>query len=659
MHAVLYTLSISMMNNSRGSLSWYLPCAVAGLFVVGCQLPREPASKQQMRASGTVAAAVLAPAVGADAGGPRQDASTSASIEAYWDREFYASSDIQHSFDTANGSHIDCIPFGAQHSVRARVAHGLPMAPPPPAGVVPASAAAGSIPSTPAGNDGTADDEGNLRACPSGTVMATRPQVSDIDAAGGLQAYASQRRPRPQNVQNAGEHDCWNNDNPLNYTGSPPSNYCAGANGGGGWQDYPGAGVCGNYDHAVGIQTSQWLPITGYRYNGRTFVPVYSPGFYGASAIVPVYLPYVDNADPGEHITTQLWMQTGNCENWWNGNNGAPTGQQCPIGTGCTSENCAVQSLELGTVSTYVPSDFGTRTSGFVFYTNDGYFTGCYSNDPGDACPCYAAGGCTTSYCTTDSDCGSDQVCYIPAKECYPVNPYVEIEGGYYTPGTYIAGSDYGTIPYELPIEVWNGTSAGLPYYYIFMYGQWIGWYTTAVFDWPEQERYADSGAVVADAAGGGAPGPMVSGPATYLQAGGEVFQTWPYKSGYSYHSGTSMASDWPATSGYKYAAYVRNVEYLDSATRISAVDGGYSATGQQTAALTFMTQDTSPGVPEYMLDYNSTFSSGIPGVCGYYAGQFTSENDYFMWYDTSTSTAAGSSGWGTYFYIGTEGQAY
>jgi hypothetical protein len=539
-----------------------------------------------------------------------------AAIDDYRNNNFYAEADIRHSFDTVRGDHVDCIDFGAQHSVKARLAAGLEMAPSPPSGVIPAAALAAHMVPSPGGNDGALDGNGQVRSCPAGTVMKSRPSVAEIMSFGGLEAYKvfARGRPRPQNTQNSVEHDCWNNDHALNYTTSH-ADIC------GTWDaSVPGAGYCGNYDHATGIQTSDWLP--------EHFViggpPVYATGYYGASAITPVYQPTVDTLGApssynDEQGVTQFWMQTGQCSNWWNGNNGADAGQQCQAGNACGS-NCAVQSMELALTTVHIPGS-GSVSQGKVFYTPDGYLSGCFSDQGDGFCPCYSSDGCPG---------GATQ-------------PYVEVTDGYYTPGVSLDANAYGDVPYELPIEVWNGTAAGLPYYYIFMFGQWIGWYPTSIFDWPY------SGALTTSQ-GAGTAGPMVDGPATYLQAGGEVFQTWPYvvATNTSHHSQTSMGSDWPATSGYKYASYQRNVQYLDSTATATTLDGS----ALHDASLTLHTTS----VPSYMLDHNSTFPSGVPGLCGYKAGGFTTENGVDMWYDTSTSAAAGGTGWGEYFYFGTVG---
>ncbi len=93
------------------------------------------------------------------------------------------------------------------------------------------------------------------------------------------------------------------------------------------------------------------------------------------------------------------------------------------------------------------------------------------------------------------------------------------------------------------------------------------------------------------------------------------------------------MVSEYPASDGYRYAAYQRNVEYVNP-------------DGYQAADITLNTAN----VPSYMGD------DSVPGLSGLYAGSFKDENGVTHGYTTSTTTAAGGSGWGTYFYFGTSG---
>jgi Neprosin len=105
-----------------------------------------------------------------------------------------------------------------------------------------------------------------------------------------------------------------------------------------------------------------------------------------------------------------------------------------------------------------------------------------------------------------------------------------------------------------------------------------------------------------------------------YLQVGGEVYDEWPNNN----HTTTQMGSGIPPTSasghGYEYAAYHRNVTYIDSSINY------------HNASL------------QYIVTPSGDLDEGIPGICGYEAGLF---------YTLSSSIAAGASGWGTYFYYG------
>ncbi len=151
------------------------------------------------------------------------------------------------------------------------------------------------------------------------------------------------------------------------------------------------------------------------------------------------------------------------------------------------------------------------------------------------------------------------------------------------------------------------------------LYGIYAGYMPTSIFDWPSDQA---SGA-----------GPMVDGPAAYLQAGGEVFHTWPSNK----HSGTPMVSEKPASDGYQYAAYQRDIEYVNP-------------DGYQEASLTWL---TSPTVPSYMDDDN------VKGLCGLYSASFVDQNGVTHGYSTSLTTAPGgpyASSWDTYFYFGTSG---
>jgi Neprosin len=480
------------------------------------------------------------------------------SITAYLEEAFYADTDVKHSFHTALGQQVDCIDFYAQHSFKALQAQGVS---------IPSSAPSlPSSPVTPAYKPdafrGDLDADGNARICPTGTVPSTRPTLAQITAVGGIAVFKgllAQQKP-PSGSQDPAEHDCWLNSSNGDRT-SGPSN----------WQ----------YEHAVGIQS----PTSG-AYGFVTNMAVYN------GTVVP-------GLSPAEHNDSQLWVQTGSCDNLYPGNGGSP---QCTIGAGGN----AIQSLEAGWIVApdYPPPYFGGSGHGvqtpylFVFFTADGYNTDfCWAGQGGSCCPGGTSGGLTQ---------GTD--CWV----AWPGATYVANEA--LTPGTIGV-----TPPPELVIQVWQGsaTNSSESGWWVWANGNLIGWYPPNTFTYPNSS-------VV---------GPMGYGPATYLQAGGEVFDAW--QSGG--HTSTSMGSGIaPSVSGsvpnYGQAAYHRNITYIDNHNNyISAGLSYYWA-------------------PAYEQDYGY-------GVCGYQSGWWEN-GDGTGSYSLSLAGAPNGQNWGEYFfYGGGEGQ--
>jgi hypothetical protein len=144
--------------------------------------------------------------------------------------------------------------------------------------------------------------------------------------------------------------------------------------------------------------------------------------------------------------------------------------------------------------------------------------------------------------------------------------------------------------------------------------GEVIGMYPPAAFNWSD-----------------GSPGPMGNGPATYLQAGAEVYDEWPRGIfGEPNHTNTTMWSDNKADEGFGFAGYVRNLTYQDGQ--------GFP----HDAVLETIT------VPE------SEGDLGIPGLCGLHAGNWldpVSSNQGS--YSGSLDAPPGEEGWGSYYYFG------
>lgn len=97
----------------------------------------------------------------------------------------YTAKDVRHSFHTKFGETIDCIDFFAQQGVKELADQGTPIT------ELPAPEPQPNIP--PDLKDvfftGTADDEGQARACPQDSVPILRITAEDIRAAGGLHAF--------------------------------------------------------------------------------------------------------------------------------------------------------------------------------------------------------------------------------------------------------------------------------------------------------------------------------------------------------------------------------------------------------------------------------------------------------------------------------------
>jgi hypothetical protein len=502
-------------------------------------------------------------------------------IQNYLDQTFYATSAIASSFVSAAGEQIDCIPFAAQPSVQAWLGAGvaMPQTFPSPPALDP------SMPPPNGASDmefaGQLDVNGQPRSCAGGQVPKIRPTIAQIQAAGGLDAYkqalASQRH--PMGSQDPAEQDCWLNTAPGD--GSPI-----------------GSANAVDWEHGVGIQTSGWLP-TG------------APGFFGAHMQTPIYFPFIQ-ATPNlqstgpDHTNTQFWVQTAGCENWYNppadlqsGNeakNQCQTGAACTNCTGTACKQCAVQSLEI----TPFIKQGDTAPHLKIFFTTDGYFLrNCYVGDTCKGCPTFPINVTPPGQppATENSDC----FVALPGAR-YTANMALTVKNG-------SGAAQYGVPPNEVELAVWNGSAVGKPGWWIFVNQNLIGWYPPATFNWPD-----------------GTPGPLSNGPANYLQAGGEVFNTWPA----GVHTDTAMVSDNAAAAGFEYAAYARNVQYLDS------MEAAHDA------ALTYAVAPT------------SELDQSIPGLCGFESGTWTDASSAAGGYTVaSSSVPPGAAGWGQYLYFG------
>lgn len=465
-------------------------------------------------------------------------------ITAWINQHFYADGDIDYSFLTGPGQRVDCINFFAQHSVQAYKTMGVDL---DPTKIPPA-------PPLPPGQtypddqpgavfDGTLDVNGNPRQCPPGDVAVNRPTVAEIQLVGGLYAYKHLRKPL---CGDGGGNYCTQCGDTCTNLQSCFEHDCFL------WSDV--STNTGVYEHAVGIQTD------------------FSDPLYGMLTVAPIYYSPVSYS--AEHGINQLWIQTGVCENWpeYYG-----SGQLCNTYNGASDQ--AVQSLEVGLYS--YASSYSTNPQTVVFITQDGYYTHCFAGQGGDCCPWGPDAGTLPNGEKEGTDCWVASPTYG-----YMVNEYL-------SPST-----PNGSAPQEISFQVWNGSDASptaYPGWWVYMNGKVVGYYPPNAFIWPTSYGYTNQ------------YGPMAYGPATYMQVGGEVYDTFPVEGqhsnvamgtgvapcGYKADAGVTCASD----TGYGYAAYDRLIEWMDA-------NGGYHS-----PSLTYNYTPTCEG------------DQDIPGVCGYSSG--------------------------------------
>jgi hypothetical protein len=161
--------------------------------LTGCTARAEPANGGEPTGSSNLGLAAATPTAE-----PSTDATETARIQQYLDSE-YTAQDVRYSFVTKFGEDIDCIDFEAQPGVKERRARGLPVtmptAPPTPPPSFPTSQRAGGTnPLADVAFNGQLDVNGNPRRCPPASVPVVRRTVSQIQQAGGLDAYLARGR---------------------------------------------------------------------------------------------------------------------------------------------------------------------------------------------------------------------------------------------------------------------------------------------------------------------------------------------------------------------------------------------------------------------------------------------------------------------------------
>ena len=294
--------------------------------------------------------------------------------------------------------------------------------------------------------------------------------------------------------------------------------------------------------------------------------------FTGGLTFTPVYAPVVafPHYPSYEHSLSELWMQTGSCESWVSLYGGQDT---------CTDGN-AVQSLEVGWMvgESFLQGNDDVSPYLFVFITQDGYSQrNCYADQSNNGVSC-----CNTALGYTNS-------CWIDAPGIawpYAVNSNWS---SFVQP--------LGSPPSEASIQVWNSGSA----WNVYIDGHLIGWYPSVTFTNQMMQS------------------------ASYMQVGGEVFDSWPcVYGGNCGHTSTGMGSGIDPDYGYGYSAYHRNVNYIDGS-------------GYHDATLSYVV-DTPP----------AELDEGKPGICGYDAAAFGYDGAGY-----NLGAGVPGTNWHEYFFFG------
>jgi hypothetical protein len=337
-----------------------------------------------------------------------------------------------------------------------------------------------------------------------------------------------------------------------------------------------------------------WDHAAGYQYTTA----------YGALTYTAVYQPTVNS---GEHSLSQMWVHANSCEDWYNPYGDANT---CSTAADAGTSTAAVQSLEVGWMVGNDGSPACDGLSGsaltaclaepyiFAFITQDGYasencFAGGAGSDGviGDCCP---------------SASGSE------GTDCWVVAPSAEFVVGQLL-GSYVQPLD--NPPAEMAIQVWNGSQLGSGYqnWYVYIDGYLIGWYPTS------------------GSAGTAAFSGTMASYGTYMQMGGEVYDAWAG----SAHTTAEMGSGITPACGAYYAAYQRNVNYINSSAAYVS------------ATLSNVTTPSGEG------------DNSIAGLCGFDAGTTTwGGGEGYNIYPNSGNTRSGT-GWGEYFFFGGSNDTY
>ncbi len=305
---------------------------------------------------------------------------------------------------------------------------------------------------------------------------------------------------------------------------------------------------------------NSWDHAAGYQYLT----------YQGLLTFTSVWDPYVQYPTQ-EHSLSQLWAMTGTCE--YDGTRGQTTNP-------CNSSN-AVQSLELGWIVGANPYTSSTNPVLYMYVTQNGYYTG------GGVGNCWAGSG-------KGNCCGTGD-CFVPWTNAQ------------YVPGVPLTPSTLGSTPNEIALQVWNGSAAGLPAWYVYVNGYVIGYYLTS-------NTYT---------------GQMQTA-ATYLQAGGEVYDAYNNNQHTETYMGSGYENPNPNSGvpqNYEWTAYHRHVSYIDTSANY------------HDASLSYVNNNT--------------------GICGWQAASYYGLGKAPSWSPgpNQSQWPSGFQTWNSYFYFGGPGE--
>jgi hypothetical protein len=330
-------------------------------------------------------------------------------VENLYDRSFVA-----HSFTSAYGRPIDCVPIEKQPAARNAALQGRPLEIAPPTRPPHGRPGASLPPGGEAHLTGELDDDGSARACPEHTVPILRPDLGNVSRFESLEQYFAKGH---------------------RHAYEPPA--CANSTASSCPSSYPNDPNEGCFNHVIGDQSGLAKALAG----GYTTLSVYDP--------------FVAGYESGEHSISQMWISGGSC--------GDGSLQSLEVGW----------NVDPDLYGTAFSPDY--RVHLFIYSTRDDYgSSGCYNGSCGDFMqvdPTWVLGGalpgvtdCPPHGCTGSMTSAQPEldVGYDPDASG---NYWLEVNGtwvGYYPNWLYSpSGLAYGADSFQVGGEIFDRHQSG------------------------------------------------------------------------------------------------------------------------------------------------------------------------------------------------------